>query len=139
VAAQATRLSKGPTLRCSELFSKPSKFGGSQCKELDPNPGARAYAAKYWSTVRTHAVQLARCLLPVLRGFFHPPAEDAHSAVTPREGGFGFRGTHSVVFKRWSVANPQAAGHGLVHPAGTSRTNLADALGLISRWRLSKP
>ena len=34
--------------RCSELFSKPSKFGNSQCKELDPNPGARQYANNYW-------------------------------------------------------------------------------------------
>jgi hypothetical protein len=27
----------------------------------------------------------------------------------------------------------------LAHPADTSRPNLADALGLLSRWRLSKP
>jgi hypothetical protein len=28
---------------------------------------------------------------------------------------------------------------GLTHPADTSRSNLADALGLLSSWRLSKP
>ena len=28
---------------------------------------------------------------------------------------------------------------GLADPAGTSRSNLAAALGLLSRWRLSKP
>jgi hypothetical protein len=39
-----------------------------------------------------------------------------------------------------SVATPQAAKEdGLVHPADTSRSNLAAALGRFSRWRLSKP
>jgi hypothetical protein len=36
-----------------------------------------------------------------------------------------------------SVGTPQAAKDRLTQPAGASRTNLADALGLLSRWRLS--
>ena len=42
------------------------------------------------------------------------------------------------VESKQSVATPQAA-RGWTHPADTSRTNLASALGLLSRWRLSNP
>jgi hypothetical protein len=64
---QARREHKGVNERCSELFNKPSKFGGSQCKELDPNPGARHYANDYWQQ------------------FPHPPSDHPVPTCTSKE------------------------------------------------------
>ena len=51
----------------------------------------------------------------------------------PSPRGLGFRFSSSVVAERRHPRRPRAGG--LAHPADASRYNLADALGLLSRWR----
>jgi hypothetical protein len=62
------------------------------------------------------------------------------SQNTPRdETALGFRFPKAPVesSRAWTPHRPRE--YGLAHPADTSRPNLATALALLSRWRLSKP
>jgi hypothetical protein len=53
--------------------------------------------------------------------------------------GLGFRFPAAGGESRRAFSPHRPREDGITHPADTSRANLAAALGLLSRWRLSKP
>jgi hypothetical protein len=135
---------RGETVLCSGFTSAPGGKGANQVSPawLCRQGNARRGSALTWSVRQALAAARAgvttRMIGAVGDDAMAPIAlevrrRESHGATDYPTSGFGFLES--------SRASPphRPREDGLAHPADSSRTNLAAALGLLSRWRLSKP